>query len=260
MFLQLLRPLRLSSESNFFQTNRQKLQLLCHQKLWEGSRVRPSYTGHRRQLIPRAAALEMAAAKIVIYCSGINQPAPSFLLSLPSVFLLTLVSTIPQRKTNIDLSYSLSLSSLHIYTHTHVYTHTHTRPPSLHSLPAALSFWTLLQQQSNNTHTYLNIFFYILLILMTSDAIYIMRSAWAFAVFYICWLLNNQQPGLWYVFCAVVAANIQQQLPGKLLVAGATAYFGINWRKTWKNFSWIHRKSKEENIANWLTGDLWQVQ
>lgn len=51
--------------------------------------MRPSYT-HRfdDDFIPRAAAaeaaaaLEMAAAKRVIYCGGINQTGPSFFLCL----------------------------------------------------------------------------------------------------------------------------------------------------------------------------------
>lgn len=98
--------------------------MLRHQKLWEGSRVRPSYTALTTSYSPRAA-LELAAAKIVIYCPGINQTAPSLLPfpHPPPFSYLTPVSTIPQRKTNSDLSYSLNLLRItlvcmHIYTHT----------------------------------------------------------------------------------------------------------------------------------------------
>lgn len=79
--------------------------------------MRPANTRHWRWVIPRAAAAEM-----VIYCRGINKTAPSPALSLPPLHLLTRVSTIPARKTNIDLSYSLgrgeSLWSAHTPTQT----------------------------------------------------------------------------------------------------------------------------------------------
>lgn len=95
MSFQLLRLKMSEQQIELFQTIRHKLQLLCHQKSWGGSRGKPANTRPLHQVIPGAAAAEM-----VIYCRGINKTSvvPFTLQSVPSLHLLTYVSTIPQRE------------------------------------------------------------------------------------------------------------------------------------------------------------------
>ena len=175
----------------------------------------PSYTQRPRQVIPRAAALEVTAAKIVIYCSDINQTAPSFLLSPnPSLLssLLTLVATIPQRKTNIDLSYSFNLLRLAldacISIHsTHRCTHKHTAGGSSFTPSCSCkflnSYLTAVSQCIYLLYRFLQALSYILLILINCDTTYIWRRDFTFAALLWCFLVETlmlPHPGVWIYF------------------------------------------------------------
>lgn len=97
------------------------MQQLCHENLWEGIRVRPSYTRRWRKVIPPAAAPVMAAAKIVIYCRGVNKTAPSLVLfSLPSNPCVHNSSEKDKHRSELQPQTTESLWSAHPHKHAHI--------------------------------------------------------------------------------------------------------------------------------------------
>lgn len=128
------------------------MQLLRHQKLWQGSRVRAPSTRHHRQLIPRAAPARTAGAKIVIYCSDINQTSPSLLISLNSPFLYPpnscVHSSSEKAKHRSELQpIPLRVTPVGIHTPTDMYSRC-THRNFLMTFPCSLGFWTLPLQLS----------------------------------------------------------------------------------------------------------------